>query len=127
MTPYLTKVEYRALGGDIPMTVSDAVLEKYILLASIKLLAVCANRIVVEDLTDFQLSQLKIATQIEADYLYSVKIQGFTGDVSSWSMPDVSISYNAPTGSAKWYKENDIDLTAVLLLNSSGLAWRGGI
>jgi len=125
MTQFITEQEYRALGGSIPESVTGAALNKFLQRASIKLDQISGNRIVSGRATSFQLDLLKQATVEEADYLYNLDQTGLDPTVASFSVPDITVAYTVPLGSARWYKENQISQYAVELLDKSGLTWRG--
>lgn len=123
MNQYLTAEQYRAAGGKIPQA-TDETLNEWLVRASSKIDTLTFGRIDVDRLTAFQKDLLEAACRYQADYLYEADETGMAG-ISSWSVPDISISYGDKEGSDKWYEEQRISMDALECLNRSGLTWRG--
>jgi hypothetical protein len=126
MTQYVTKSEYTSLGGTSLSGLSDAEIDKWLKLASLKVDTITFNRIDLSTISAYQLEYVKLATVYEADYLYSIdSTVGLDEALSGWSVTDISLSYQQNVGSVKWYKDNNISRMAVEFLDKSGLTWRG--
>jgi hypothetical protein len=131
MNQYLTIAEYRTRGGKVPADVSDDELNLLIQLASVKVDRLTFGRIRGGDLnriTPYQADLVQQATVFQTDYLYDVDVTAGgldTGGLASWSVTDISMSYDTNSGSSQWLRENNISPMANELLSQSGLTWRG--
>lgn len=129
MKQYVTLEEYRSLGGAIPDTVSDAILDRWLQYATAKVDQMTFNRIHSHDtLMSFQRELVQRATVVQADYLYGLdSTVGLDFNASSWSITDVSMSLGGTneSPSAVWNREQHLSPVALDYLNQSGLTWRG--
>lgn len=130
MKTYITPEEYRSLGGKAPDDISPKNLEHWISLATILVDKMTTHKIRgLEHLTPYQQSLVKQATVAQVDFLIDLDstVGLDAGNVSSWSITDISINTGGDSEGAQaaWLRQENCSSTAYTYLNASGLTWRG--